>query len=160
MPQPTTTPVTTETTALVRIIMAKLGQDGPITLGNAATGESCPLPQPIAAVIRQVLASMAAGHQVTVTENLTELTPNEAANFLNVSRMFVMKLIQDSTLPFRMVGNHHRIPYADLVAYKDQQRARSRAAMNDLYAIDQDLGITDGPPPPPGAFKADVGRGA
>ena len=107
-----------------------------MTVGNAATGESCAVPPHIADLIRQVLASLAAGHQVTISENLTELTPNEAATFLNVSRMYVMKLVQDGTLPHRMVGNHHRIPYADLAAYQRQQRARQRVAIGELYAFE------------------------
>ena len=159
MPQLTPSPVTSETAALVRLIMAKLGHDAPMTVGNATTGESCAVPPHIADLIRQVLASLAAGHQVTISENLTELTPNEAATFLNVSRMYVMKLVQDGTLPHRMVGNHHRIPYADLAAYQRQQRARQRVAIGELYAIDRELGLIDGPPPPKEAFKSG-GRGA
>ena len=93
-------------------------------------------------------------------ENLTELTPNEAATFLNVSRMYVMKLVQDGTLPHRLVGNHHRIPYADLAAYKRQERAKQRTAMDDLYALERNTGIVDGPPPPEDAFKSGGGRGA
>lgn len=160
MPQLTPSPVTSETAALVRLIMTKLGHEGPMTVGNAATGESCALPPHIADLIRQVLASLAAGHQVTITENLTELTPNEAATFLNVSRMYVMKLVQDGTLPHRMVGNHHRIPYADLAAYKRQERAKQRSAMDDLYTLERDTGIVDGPPPSKDAFKSGGGRGA
>ena len=88
-----------------------------MTVGNAATGESCAVPSHIADLIRQVLASLAAGHQVTISENLTELTPNE------------------------------------------QQRARQRVAIDDLYTIDRELGLVDGPPPPKEAFKSG-GRGA
>ncbi len=160
MPHPTTTPITTETAAFVRLVLAKLGTDAPMTIGNAATGEALPLPPHIADLIRQVLSSLAVGHQVTISENLAELTPNDAAAFLNVSRMYVMKLVQEGALPHRMVGNHHRIPYADLAAYKQQQRARSRAAMDEIYALDQETGIVDGPPPPKAAFKVDGGRGA
>jgi excisionase family DNA binding protein len=146
MPNLSTSPVTSETAMLVRMIMNKLGDDA-ITIGSTTTGDSFTLPPHIADLIRQVLTSLADGHQVTITENLTELTPNEAAEFLNVSRMYVMKLVQEGTLPFRMVGNHHRIPYADAVAYKAQQRARSRAAMSELYALDRDNPV-EGPPPP------------
>ncbi len=159
MPQSTVSPVTSETAALVRLIMSKLGQDGPITLGNPTTGESCPLPPDIADLIRQVLASLAAGHQVTITENLAELTPNEAAQFLNMSRTHVMKLVLDGTLPTRMVGNHHRIPYPDLAAYKDQQRARSRASMDKIYDIEREAAPTEAAPSHE-VFKSGDGRGA
>ena len=150
---PTTT--TSETATLVRLIMSKLGQDGSITLGNPATGESCALPPHVADLIRQILNSLAAGHQVTIAENLTEMTPNEAADFLNVSRMYVMKLIHDGVLPHRMVGNHHRIPYADLADYKRHENVRRRTAMNDMYAAERALGLDqiDGPPPDKSLFK-------
>lgn len=159
MPQPTFTTPTTETAALVRLIVAKLGRGG-ITVGNPATGEAAPLPPQAAELVRQVLESLAAGRPVTVSENLSELTPNEAAAFLNVSRMHVMKLIHDGVLPVRMVGSHHRIPYADLEAFKRQERARQHAAMDRIYTLEHEVGPVDSPPPGRDAFKSDGGRGA
>ena len=104
------------------------------------------MPPHIADLIRQGLASLAAGRQVTNGEIPAEMTPNDAATFLNVSRMYAMKLIQEGPLPCRMVGNHHRIPTPALTADKDERRARSRAAMQDLYALERENGIVDGPP--------------
>src|SRR5690348_16925431 len=117
------TPSAAADTAALRALIVKLGEDAPLTIGNADTGQSAPLPPDAAALVRQVLASLAAGREVTITETPDEMTPNEAADYLNVSRMYVMKLIQDGTLPYRMVGNHHRIPTPSLAAYKDQQQA-------------------------------------
>jgi len=159
MPQPTSTTPTTETAALLRLIVAKLGRNG-ITIGNPATGETAPLPPQAAELVRQVLESLAAGRPVTVSENLSELTPNEAAVFLNVSRMHVMKLIHDGVLPVRMVGSHHRIPYADLEAFKRKERAKQRAAMGRIYALEHEAGPVDGSPPCRDASKSDGGRGA
>jgi len=159
MPQTIPTAPTTETAALVRLIMSKIGQDG-MTIGNAATGEVAPLPPQAAELVRQVLESLAAGRPVTVSENLSELTPNEAAALLNVSRMHVMKLVNDGVLPVRMVGSHHRIPYADLEAYKRQEHAKRRAAMDRVYALEHEAGPVDGPPPGRAAFKSDGGRDA
>jgi excisionase family DNA binding protein len=139
--------------------MAKLDDAAPMTVGNAMTGESVPLPPQAADLVRQVLEGLARGHKVTVTETPEEMTPNEASEFLKVSRMYVMKLIQDGTLPCRMVGNHHRIPTPSLAAYKDRQRARSRAAMQDIYAIEREDGQVDGLPPSKDAFKSGSGRG-
>lgn len=140
---PRTVPVSTETAAYARALLAKFGGDHQLLVGSAETGETSPLPPHIAEIVRQVLTSLAAGHAVAVTENLSEMTPNEAAEFLNVSRTFVLKLMDEGALPFRTVGSYRRIPYADLVAYREAQMVRSRAAMNQLYKLDQDLGLHD-----------------
>lgn len=147
-------------TALVQGILGKLGQDGPMTIGNAMTGDAYPLPPEVAAVVRQVLARIAAGREVAVTDPNAELTPNEAAAMLNVSRMYVMKLIQDGTLPYRMVGNHHRIPFAELAAYKSQQQAKSRAAMDEIYALDRESGDAFSAPPDKRMHRPKGGRHA
>lgn len=148
-----------DTAALMRALMAKLDDAAPMTVGNAMTCESVPLPPQAADLVRQVLEGLARGHEVTVTETAEEMTPNEAAEFVKVSRMYVMKLIQDGTLPCRMVGNHHRIPTPSLAAYKDRQQARSRAAMQDIYAIEREDGQVEGLPPGKDAFKSGSGRG-
>jgi excisionase family DNA binding protein len=155
MPHVIPPPTTSETATLVRLIMSKLGQDGSITVGNPATGESCALPPHIADLIRQVLNSLAEGRQVTIAENLSEMTPNEAAAFLNVSRMYVMKLIHDGVLPHRMVGNHHRIPYADLAAYRTQEKAQQRIALDRIYELDREMGLDqlDGPAPDTDTYR-------
>ena len=87
------------------------------------------------------------------------LPPNEAATILNCSRMYVIKLVNEGVLPYRMFANHHRIPYADLAAYKRQQQTTSRTAMDELYQLERDS-IVDGPPPLSGAFKQGGARGA
>jgi excisionase family DNA binding protein len=143
-----TTQVTTETAAYARVLLHKLGQDEALVVGSAASGVTSPLPPHIASLLRDVLASLAAGHDVVVTENLNELTPNEAAEFLNVSRTFVLKLMDEGTLPFRTVGSYRRIPHADLVVYKNEQYQRSRKAMDQLYELDRKLGIDDYNPSP------------
>jgi excisionase family DNA binding protein len=155
MARATPTHVTTETALFARDLIAKLGLDESLVVGNAATGASTPLPPAIANLVRQVLVSLAAGRDVTIAENLTEVTPNEAAEILNVSRTFVTKLMDEGQLPFRMVGSHRRIPYPDLIAYRDEQMVRSRKAMDDLYAIDRELGLDtlDGPPPDKSTYR-------
>lgn len=138
-----TTTVTTETALFARSLIARLGTEQSMTIGNAETGEVSPVPPHIAALVHQVLVSLAAGHQVAITEDLTELSPNEAAHVLNVSRTFVLKLMDEGHLPYRTVGSHRRIPYADLIAYRDAQKVRGRAAMDELYKLDQELGLHD-----------------
>lgn len=142
MPRATNTPVSRETAVFAQELIARLG-DAPVALGNAATGETTPLPPQIAALLRQVLTSLAAGRNVTVTEALEEVTPNEAAEYLNVSRPYVAKLMDDGVLPYRQVGNHRRIPFADLAVYREQERARARKSMRDVTRVSEELGLYD-----------------
>ena len=142
------TPTTPETVTLIKMVMSTIGSDDPITIGNAATGESCPLPPHIAEPIRQLLASMAAGRQVNVTEALDEFTPNEAADVLGVSRTYVKKLLDAGDLPYRTVGSHRRIPRADLLAYREAQRVRVRKGLDEIAHLDQQLGLADLNPSP------------
>lgn len=146
MPSPDQPP-TSEAVTYMRAVMANIGADKPIMVGPQG-GEPMPLPPEAAELVRQVIATLASGRSAMVTEPVHEMTPNQAADFLNVSRMFVMRLIADGTLPTRMVGSHHRLPYADLVAYKDAQKARSRAALDELHTLSRDMGLYDLPPLP------------
>lgn len=143
-----TAPVTAETATYARLLLAKLGQDEPLLVGNAITGETSPLPPHISKLVRDMLTSLAGGHSVVVAEDLNEMSPNEAAEFLNVSRTFVLKLMDEGALAYRTVGSYRRIPYADLAAYRDEQYKRSRAAIENMRAIERDLGLDDYNPSP------------
>lgn len=89
----------TETATRARDALAALGSDQPVAISNATTGQSVPLPPEAANLVRQVLRGLAAGRPIEVTEGLAELTPNQAAEVLNVSRTYVIKLMDSGTLP-------------------------------------------------------------
>jgi excisionase family DNA binding protein len=79
----------------------------------------------------------------------TEMTTNQAADFLDVSRPFVIKLVQRGELPCRMVGKHRRIPSAALVEYREKMFQRAKAAADEMAQRSQELGLyeLEGPPP-------------
>jgi excisionase family DNA binding protein len=72
-----------------------------------------------------------------------EATAKEAADFLDVSLRFITELLDKGLLPYRQVENHRRIPYADLVAYREKERACARKAMRRLTRESEDLGLYD-----------------
>lgn len=127
-----------------RAITASL-PDGDLHIDGIAT----PLPPEAATMLREMLARMAAGEPVALITASSELTPAEAAEFLNVSRGFVSRLMDKGKLPFHMVGTHRRIPGAAVAAYKAAQQVRSRAAMDELVRLSQDMGGYDDEPPIP-----------
>jgi excisionase family DNA binding protein len=89
-----------------------------------------------------ILAEMAAGNAVRLIPHHAELTTQEAAELLNVSRPFVVKLLDEGQIPSRLVGKHRRLLFKDVMVYRDEHyRARS-AVLDRMAAIDQELGLT------------------
>lgn len=86
-----------------------------------------------------ILAHMAEGHAVNLVPIHAELTTQEAADFLNVSRPFVVSLLEKSELPYRKVGTHRRILFKDLLAYRERTMTQSKQVAAELAAQAQDL---------------------
>ena len=65
----------------------------------------------------------------------------EAANFLNVSRPFVIKEMESGRLPYRKVGSHRRVVMDDLLAYAQKMRAQQTSALNRMADNARELGL-------------------
>ncbi len=97
------------------------------------------VPRQAISLLRDILAQMAQGNAVTVVPTHAELSTQEAASILNVSRPFVIKLLEQREIPFRKAGTHRRIRYEDLMRYKARMDSDSREAMDALAAQAQEL---------------------
>lgn len=113
-----------------------------ITL-TSDTGEQpvVELPPQALRFIAQLLGALSEGRPVTVMPAKQELSTVEAANFLNVSRPFVIKEIEEGRLPHRMVGTHRRIEIGDLMEYAKRMRERQRAALDRMAENARELGL-------------------
>lgn len=80
--------------------------------------ESIELPAGAVALLMEILHAMAEGRGITVLPDDAELTTAQAATLLNVSRPFLVKLIDEKKLPCRRVGKHRRVRIEDVMAYK------------------------------------------
>ncbi|QKT03537.1 helix-turn-helix domain-containing protein [Ectothiorhodospiraceae bacterium 2226] len=105
-------------------------------------GHDLILPRQALTLLRDLLAEMAQGHAVTVVPTHAELTTQEAADLLNVSRPHLVKLLEAGELAFTKTGTHRRIRYQDLMEYKRRRDERSKAALDELAkeAQDHDMG--------------------
>lgn len=70
-----------------------------------------------------------------------ELSPEDAARMLRVSRPFVQKLIEQGKLPYRKVGTHYRLLGRDVLAYREQDIARRKAALREIAKLDESMGL-------------------
>ncbi len=99
------------------------------------------LPPAIVRMVQHILTEMAQGNAVTVMPMNAELTTQEAAEFLNVSRPFIVKQIEAGAIPFRKVGTHRRIGVQDLLDYKKRIDQGRLQVLDELTAEAQRLGL-------------------
>lgn len=110
--------------------------------GRAITGDSA-APAAAMTAIERVLETMAEGGGVAIIALDAELTTQEAADLLGVSRPTLIKLLEDGALPFRVLGAHRRLKAADVLAFRDRRRAAQDAMLDELVAENQRAGLYD-----------------
>ncbi len=98
------------------------------------------LPPVVARLLMGILKETAAGHAVTLVPFQKEITTQQAADLLNVSRPYLVRMIDKGELPARMVGNQRRLPLKDVLAYREENRAKRLETLKELVAHDQKLG--------------------
>ncbi len=99
------------------------------------------LPPGAAHLLAEILKLIAEGSGVSVIPVEQEITTQEAANLLCVSRPYLVGLIEKGELPARKVGNQRRLPLKDVLAYREATKAKRFAALDELSALDQEMGL-------------------
>lgn len=106
---------------------------------QADDGEMLRLPKAASDLLHDLLAEMAQGNAVALLPVHAELTTQEAADYLNVSRPFLIRLLNEGRISFRLVGTHRRVKFSDLDAFKKANEEAREKVMNDLAAQAQEL---------------------
>lgn len=99
------------------------------------------LPTSALRLLVDILAELADGNAVKVVPIHAELTTQEAADLLNVSRPHLVKLLEEGALPFHKTGKHRRIRFADLMQFKAERDRSSEQAMEELVRQAQELNM-------------------
>jgi len=131
--------------ALAKAAHAALdGEESALRFQIRAAGrnlEPIDLPPVVTRLLVDILKETAAGNAVTLVPISAEVTTSQAADLLNVSRPFLIGLVENGTLPVRKVGTHRRLPLSEVLAYKAENFARRSKALDELAELDQALGL-------------------
>ncbi len=130
--------------AAQRCIMASLDHSRAASITvTTDTGErpTVGVPPTALKLIGELLGAMSEGRPIMLVPAEQELTTVEAANFLNVSRPFVIKEIESGRLPHRKVASHRRIAFGDLIAYARKMREQQAGALDRMADNARELGL-------------------
>ena len=101
--------------------------------------ETVTLPRKAFKFLQNLLTYMAQGKAISLVPQHAELTTNQAADFLGISRPFLVnELLEKNIIPFRKVGTHRRIAFADLIVYRKKRHEKHEQAMQALADIAQE----------------------
>jgi len=109
-----------------------------MTMGNDETAFDVPVG--VLKLLARMLAETASGNAVAVSPVDAELTTQQAADLLSVSRPYLVKLLDERRIPFRRVGNRRRILLADVMAFKHDDESERRAIAAELSAKAEQTG--------------------
>jgi excisionase family DNA binding protein len=104
-------------------------------------GTDLQLPKAVTPLLIKILTEMAQGNAVTLIPLHAELTTQEAANLLSISRPFLNKLLEQGALPFHKVGTHRRIKFVDLEEFRSKRETARNKSLEALAKLAQDEGM-------------------
>lgn len=114
---------------------------GDIHLVNTKTNEHLAAPDEVFELFKNILRNLSAGKAVSIVPYDAELTTHQAAHFLNVSRPFLIKLLEAGDITHHKVGTHRRVQFDHLLAYKNQQKDLTKKSLKKLTSLSQEYGL-------------------
>lgn len=99
------------------------------------------LPETIVFLLGEMAHALARGEAVSIVPDHKELTTQEAADFLNVSRQYFVRLLDKGALPHHRVGSHRRVTFGDLLRYRRKRDAERATALDELDQLSQEMGM-------------------
>ncbi len=109
----------------------------------ASSGHKLELPATAFEVFHRAIHLLAQGNAVAIVPYSKMLTTQQTADFLNVSRPYVVKLLKAGEIPFELVGTHRRIKFSDLLQYRSKRDEERRRKLDELTKMSEELGLYD-----------------
>jgi excisionase family DNA binding protein len=106
-------------------------------------GQRLHLPDSVRQLLGALIVELAKGNAVSIVSRGREITTQEAADLLNVSRPYLVKLVDAGQLPCRRVGNRRRVPLEAVLAYRARELQRQEALLSNLTQEAQEMGFYD-----------------
>ncbi|MEA5594684.1 helix-turn-helix domain-containing protein [Rivularia sp. UHCC 0363] len=106
-----------------------------------ANGEQIDIPASVHKLLHQIVRAIALGQTVSIVPQQQEFTTQQAADYLNVSRPYLIKLLEQGEIAFIKVGTHRRICFDDLIDYKEQRDVKRRELLQQLVEISEEAGL-------------------
>ena len=126
-----------------RVLAARVQTADPLQLRmlDDPTAGTVRLPATAVRMLIHILEEMARGNAMTLIPVHAELTTQQAAGMLNISRPSLIQLLDEGKIEYRRVGTHRRVRFEALMAHKRRADAERRAVLAELAAYDQELGL-------------------
>jgi excisionase family DNA binding protein len=107
------------------------------------SGEATSIPESVFYMLERVAEVMARGDSITVVPVGKEITTQQAADLLNVSRQYLVRLLDEGRIPFRKTGKHRRLRIEDVLSFKEERDKDRRAGLRELSRLTQGFGGYD-----------------
>ena len=120
-------------------LLRDLGRGQEVQLHPEGSDHGVPLPSGVIDLLIRILGHMANGDAVTVVPVQAELTTQQAADLLNMSRPHLVKLLDQGIIPSRKVGTHRRVLLADVLAQRRRDREERKAILDELTREARDM---------------------
>jgi excisionase family DNA binding protein len=109
----------------------------------SSNGEAMELPESVYQVLVNIVGKMVAGEEIYLVPSEKQLTTQEAADSLNVSRPYLIKLLETGEIPYETVGKHRRICLQNLIEYKERRSSTRKKNLQKMTEFLQEEGFYD-----------------
>lgn len=140
-PSPESVLITEQETEAIKKLQQILSIESAQVKLVASNGEEILIPESVYNLLGQIVRAMASGQAVSIVTHNRELTVHQAAELLNVSRSFIVKLLDEGAIPYIEVGSRRRILFQDLITYKQQRKVQRRQLLDELIEMTEEAGL-------------------